>query len=172
MAGAAIMANKALNPKQEAFCNAYMLTFNGSQAAISAGYSPSTAAATASRMLTKSNIIEALAERREIANQVAGVTQERVIKELARIGFADIRGVIDDDGGMKQPSEWSDATAATISNVEIVAAGDLATIHKIKTYDKVSALDKLGRHLGLYENDGGGQANIQFNFGRMERGVL
>jgi phage terminase small subunit len=172
MAEAVIMSSKALNPKQEAFCNAYMLTFNGSKAAVTAGYSPSTAAATASRMLTKSNIIEALAERREIANQVAGVTQERVIKELARIGFADIRGVIDDDGGMRQPSEWSDATAATVSSVEISSAGDMVTLHKIRTYDKIQALDKLGKHLGLFGEDKDKSAPINIQFNRMALGVL
>jgi phage terminase small subunit len=172
MAEAVIMASKALNPKQEAFVNEYMISFNGTKAAVKAGYAPASAAVTASRMLNYDNVIEALAERRQEANQEAGVTQAMVIKELAKIAFSDVRNVLGEGGALKDPSEWDDDTAGSVSSLEIASAGDMATIHKLKTYDKVAALDKLARHLGLFEDGGGTKANIQFNFGRLERGVL
>jgi hypothetical protein len=46
------------------------------------------------------------------------------------------------------------------------------TFTKIRAWDKVQALEKLAKHLGLYAKDGGKGANIQFNFGRLEKGVL
>jgi phage terminase small subunit len=166
------MADADLSAQILAFVNEYMLTFNGKQSAITVGYAPASAAVQASRLLTNDNVIAALAERRDLATQEAGVTKAMVVRELAKIAFSDVRNVLGEGGALKDPSEWDDDTAGSVSSLEIVSAGDMATIHKLKTYDKVAALDKLARHLGLFEDGGGTKPNIQFNFGRMERGVL
>ena len=49
---------KMLTDKQEAFCQAYVLEKNGTQAAIDAGYSPHTAQVQASRLLANSKVRE------------------------------------------------------------------------------------------------------------------
>lgn len=50
-------AAKALNPQQQLFTREYVIDFNGTQAAIRAGYSEKTAAVTASRLLRDSRVI-------------------------------------------------------------------------------------------------------------------
>ena len=52
------MSPKQLNPKQQRFCEEYAVDLNGAQAAIRAGYAPTHAKVTASRMLTYANVRE------------------------------------------------------------------------------------------------------------------
>jgi len=63
------MSPKQLNPKQQRFCEEYAVDSNGTQAAIRAGYAPTHAKVTASRMLTYANVRERIdqffAEQRE-----------------------------------------------------------------------------------------------------------
>jgi phage terminase small subunit len=56
------LAEKSLTPKQRRFTEEYLLDLNGVQAAIRAGYSLPTAAAQASRLLTKANVQDAVAD--------------------------------------------------------------------------------------------------------------
>lgn len=51
-----------LTPKQEAFCREFLVDLNGTQAAIRAGYSASTARQTAAENLSKPAISERIAE--------------------------------------------------------------------------------------------------------------
>ena len=47
-----------MNPKQQRFCEEYVIDSNGTQAAIRAGYAANSANVTASRLLTKANVRE------------------------------------------------------------------------------------------------------------------
>lgn len=175
MAKAAIMAKK-LTEKERRFIGEYLITLNANDAAKKAGFSSSVAASKAYQWVSNGKVkphvysaVQAAIRNRETRTEI---TQDRVLKELARIGFSDLRGLIDDDGGIKPPSEWTDDVAASVSSLEIVQSGEGAQLHKIRTYDKNQALEKLAKHLGLYEGDGGKGTNIQIVMGRMEKGVL
>jgi phage terminase small subunit len=87
------------------FVEHYVVHRNATQAAVHAGFSPRTAKQQGSRLLTKVDVQEAIA-RAERANRLVAevqdipVTRERIIAELARIGFANLFdfGAVDDDG--------------------------------------------------------------------------
>lgn len=72
-----------LTERQRRFAEEYAVDANGTQAAIRAGYSVRSAAAAASRLLRKRNIQDLLTE----LGQPRRVTAERVVNELAAIGF-------------------------------------------------------------------------------------
>lgn len=72
----------ALNPKQEKFIEEYLVDFNGTQAAIRAGYSRKTAASQASDLLKLPHVSEALARARK--EQKANSTQRAETNELTR----------------------------------------------------------------------------------------
>ena len=75
----------SLTSKQHAFCEAYVSNgFNGLQAAISAGYSESSAKEIASENLTKPNIANYIAYFKEQASEKALVTTEDVVKGLMK----------------------------------------------------------------------------------------
>jgi len=60
-----------MNPKQQRFCEEYVVDSNGTQAAIRAGYAANSAVVTASRLLTKANV-------RERVDQLFAEQRERV----------------------------------------------------------------------------------------------
>jgi len=85
------------------------------------------------------------------------ITPERVLKEYARIAFADIRCVFDDEGHLVPVDELDDDTAAAVSSVDVQTIGDgegvmQTATHKVKMYDKLNALNVLAKRLKLYED--------------------
>ncbi len=79
-----------LPPMQDRFVDEWLIDFNGTQAAIRAGYSERSARSIAGRLLTKDNIQREISRRQKDLQRRTEVTQERVVKELARIAFANI----------------------------------------------------------------------------------
>lgn len=155
------MANSELTEKQKRFCEEYLIDLNGAQAAIRSGYSKNTAKEIASENLTKPNIQEYLAQRQKELQEATGITQKRVLEEYAKVAFLDIRKYYTVDGALKSIHDLDDDAAGALAGVEVddlyEGYGEermqVGQTKKIKTYDKVKALDSLGRHLGLFEKD-------------------
>lgn len=144
----------SLNPKQKRFVAEYLKDLNATQAAIRAGYSEKTAHVIAHEHLSKPNISQAIKAGMDKRAQRTELTQDMIVNELKRIAF----------GGMKKLARWnasgvqfhdSDqldddaiATVAEVSETTNQHGGSL----KIKQYDKVKALELLGRHLGMFND--------------------
>ena len=154
----------ALTDKQQRFVEEYLTDLNATQAAIRGGYSEKTARQVASENLSKPDIADAIAQAKAERSERTKVTQDRVLEELARLSFSDLRNVMTDKGSLLDPQDWDDATAASIASIEVVtSSGDhgedengrkiVERTHKIKTWDKNVALEKLAKHLGMYEAD-------------------
>lgn len=147
---------RKLNARQSAFVREYLVDLNATQAAIRAGYSENTAAAQASRLLRNVNVKSAIAKaKRERANKVE-ITAERVLKEAARLALYDVRKLYRDDGSLVPITELDDDIAAAIVGIDVTVAGnELATetTHRYRLADKNNALERLFKHLGLYELD-------------------
>lgn len=69
-----------LSAKQEQFCQEYLVDYNGTQAAIRAGYSTKTANEQAARMLAKVSISERLAELRKPIIDTLEANREKIIQ--------------------------------------------------------------------------------------------
>lgn len=148
-----------LTDKQARFVEEYLIDLNATQSAIRAGYSEKTAYSVGHENLSKPEIAAAIVAAKEARSQRTEITQDRVLQELARIGFSDLRNVLTATGNLASPQEWDDETAASISSVEILTKpgpiaenGEREVEHlaKIKVWDKNSALEKLGKHLGMF----------------------
>lgn len=88
----------------------------------------------------------------------ADVTQERVIKEIARIGLFDPRKLFDNRGNPLPITELSDDVAAAIAGLKVREMpmgedGQMATVIEYKLADKNAGLEKLMKYLGAYEKD-------------------
>lgn len=139
--------------KQKRFVEEYLIDFNATQSAIRAGYSVDTAKDIGCENLAKPNIkkeIEkALAER----SRRTGITQDRVIQELARIAFVNFNDVVDENGEIK-----TDASADDLACVESykVENGDSingsSSKREVKLASKMKALELLGKHLGMFSD--------------------
>ncbi len=147
-----------LTDKQQRFVEEYLIDLNATQAAIRAGYSEESARSIGCENLTKPDIQSAIAESRAMLSIAAQVTQERVLREYAKLAFLDIRKAFDDEGNLRPIHELDDDTAAAISGIEIDVKStevdgttlNSSRIHKLKLSDKKAALDSIGRHLGMF----------------------
>jgi phage terminase small subunit len=84
------------------------------------------------------------------------ITQDRVLKELGRLAFLDIRKAFNSDGSLKPIHELDDETAAAIAGLEVseIMAGEnsIGSLKKIRLSDKKGALELIGRHLKMWND--------------------
>jgi phage terminase small subunit len=80
----------------------------------------------------------------------AKISDAKTLKEIACIAFFDPRKLFNEDETVKFIHELDDSTAAALASFELNKVGKPT---KVKVFDKNSALEKLCKHLGLYEKD-------------------
>ncbi|WP_130731239.1 terminase small subunit [Komagataeibacter xylinus] len=139
---------QTLTPKQARFVQEYLIDLNATQAAIRAGYSSKAANREGARLLANVDIESAVQNAMAARATRTLVSQDLIIRELARIAFSDIRGLLDDEGKMLPVSEWPADLAACVSSLKDGDAG-----REVKMWDKMSALEKLMKHMGMFETD-------------------
>lgn len=157
-----IAAPKKLTPKQKRFVSEYLIDLNATQAAIRAGYSPKTANEQGARLLVNVSIAKAIQKATDKRQERTEITQDRVLKEYARIAFLDPRRFFDSDGIPKPIEALDDDTAAALAGLEIreefEGAGENRTLagytKKYKLANKLGALDSLAKHLGMFDGKG------------------
>src|SRR6478672_7951549 len=169
---------EALSPKHEAFVQAYVSRGMNGTKAYRAVYpsikSDDVAGAAAARLLGNVRVQARIAEIMRAGAERAEITVEQVLRELAKIGFSDIRKAVawrnemvareDEEAGKGEdgvvrvtrvllprvsivPSEEMDPDiAAAIAEVSQNANGSL----RIKMHDKHAALVSIGKHLGMF----------------------
>jgi phage terminase small subunit len=164
-----------LTEKESRFCEEYPIDFNATQAAIRAGYSEKTAGAIGHENLKKPKIQAKLSEVIQKTGEQLGITRERVMQEIGRLAFVDIRKAFTIDGALKPITEMDDETAAALAGLEVyeekvsdpgadetVVAGQTK---KIKLYDKTKALEMLAKHFKIYTDAPVNNNSIRFGYG-------
>lgn len=147
---------KPLPPKRRRFVEEYLIDLNATQAAIRAGYSVKTAGSTGDEILKKPEIQAAIQAAMKARSERTEITADRVLLELSRIAFFDIRKIFNTDGTLKKPGEFDDEAAAAVSGIDVAELGgqDGQTvpmfIKKVKVSDKVAALTNAMKHLGMF----------------------
>lgn len=143
---------RGLTRKELLFVKAYLADPNATKAAIAAGYSEKTATSIGSENLRKPHIKAALELGFKEITEGYDVTAERIIKELARIAFVNMKDLATwtESGVSFKPSSGldEDTTAAIVEVSETVTqhGGTL----RIKQHDKVKALEMLGKYRSLF----------------------
>lgn len=163
-----------LTEKQKCFVEEYLVDLNATQAAIRAGYSEKTAEQMGYQLLQKTSVQEAIQLSMAARSKRTGITQDRVLQELARIAFANgtdfarvvVREepihMVDEEGELRR-------VVRRIQTVEIVdtdrvdpekraaIAGIKEGKHgiEVSSYDKLRALELLGKHLGMFDPNKG-----------------
>jgi phage terminase small subunit len=164
-----------LTDKQQRFCEEYLVDLNATQAAIRAGYSEDSAAAIGCENLIKPNIQAEIQRLQARVSKKLEISRERVLKEYARIAFADIRDMYDQNSRLIPPKDLSDDAAAALAGMEVFEefgfdkSGERVHIgdtKKVKLWDKLKALDSLGKHIGLFEEDNK-QKNPNMDFSKL-----
>jgi len=148
----------SLSPKQERFVAEYLVDLNATQAAARAGYSPGTG----SRLLSNGAVKCAVAAGQGKVAARLEITQERVVAELARIGFANMLDYMTigvDGDAFVDLSGLTEDQAAAISEIVVEdfkdgRGKDARDVRKVKfkLHDKKAALLQLGKHLGMFKD--------------------
>jgi phage terminase small subunit len=132
----------------------YLKDFNGTRAAIDAGYSEKSARELACRLLKKVNISAAISAGQEKRAKKLEIDADDIANELKLIGFARMGkyAKITERGSVKfTPTD------------ELIASGEDAAIESysesvtkdggssaIKLHNKIKALELLGKHIGMW----------------------
>ena len=149
--------------KQKLFVNEYLIDFNATQAYLRAGYKAKDekiAAVEGLKLLRKPNIQIEIEKRMKDREKRTEVTQDKVVKELARLAFTDRTSIVKVTSGslkIKSFDELTEEQKACISGAKETKFGIEVTF-----YNKEKALEMLGRHLGLFNDklEVKGQVNI------------
>lgn len=141
------------------FLDDYFVTLNGYKSAVNAGFSEKTATVQACQMLGIEENQVYLQNLRESLSEKTGISQQKVLEEIAKIAFSDIRNYYQDDNNLKPICDLEDNEAAALASVKsyeekLQGSEIIIGVNKeIKLYDKLAGLEKLARHLGLYQKD-------------------
>lgn len=172
----------ALNSQQQRFVEEYLIDLNATQAAVRAGYSEDTAYSQGGRLLKHVEVGKAIADAMAERSVRTRVTADRVLTELARIGFSDIRHVVawranvtetgrEDEDGVPETRSFNEVELVGSDQIDHDAAAAVAEISqtkdgalKVKMHSKTAALVEMGKHLGIaqkLEHSGPGGLPIQ-----------
>lgn len=117
-----------------------------------AGYSPDTAQQMGSENLSKPVIKNAIDKAIAERSRRTGINQDRVIQEIAKLAFLNPIDVIDmDEATIKGEANRDDTACIASVKVKVIPGEDgNITEREVKTYDKLKALELLGKHLGMF----------------------
>lgn len=124
----------ALTKKKLLFCEEYVKDYNGTQAAIRAGYKESNAASQASRMLKDSEILEQIRKSQKKLIKESCLTEEKIINKLEI--------VLDRCMSAVPVMEWDYEEHAYVPTGE----------YQFDSKGTLKAIELLGKHLGMFDN--------------------
>lgn len=113
-----------LTAKQRAFVRDYLIDLNATQAALRAGYSEKTAYASGAENLKKPQIATAIEAAMKNRADRTEITADRVLRELAKIGFADIHRAIKWQGTLVTEEDNPDGGDTLVTNNVTLVSSD------------------------------------------------
>ena len=145
-----------MNQKQARFCEEYVVDLSATKAAIRAGYSPRSAYAIGAALLKKHEIASRVRGLQDARSAATKVTAERVLTELALVGFSRIDDYsVDEDGKVEVTgAQASPEAIRAVGKVKRrrITAGDAVIVEvELSLWCKLAALDKIGRHLCMFK---------------------
>ena len=142
-----------MTPKQRVFAREYLIDLNATRAALRTGYSPSYARHAGVCLLRKPAVASTVKEGMAARARRTEIDADRVVREYAKLAFADIRRLATwgkKGVELREDTEISEEDAAAI--VELSRTGKSQGA-RIKIHDKRAAPDALARHLGVFSRE-------------------
>lgn len=133
-----------LTDKQKRFVQEYLVDLNATAAARRAGYKDPSIGR---QLITKNNVSDAIQKAIGKRQARTEVTQDRVLEELAAIGFAkgtDYASIVEGVVLVNDTGALTERQKAAIVSIKQTKEGV-----EIKLADKGKALELLAKHLGL-----------------------
>ena len=151
-----------LNERQKKFGDEYLIDLNATQAAIRAGYSEKTSYSMGQRLLKNVEVAAYIEKRTKARIDRTQINQDFVLTELMKIAMAD-------GTNFATVGKRNRVTLTPTDNLTPEQRSAVASVKKgakgaveVKTYDKLKALELLGKHLGMFKDDAeGDDAGVQ-----------
>ena len=154
---------------QKRFCDEYLIDLNATRAykvAYKRCKKDETANVNGSKLLRNTKVKEYIAQKQAEIQKRTEITQDKVLKELAKIAFGDIRKLYTENGALRNIIDLEDDIAGAISGVETFEEYEgrgadreyIGDTKKVKMIDKTKALELIGKHLGMFK-----ETNININ---------
>jgi len=153
-------SRNGLTGKELIFCAEYVRNgWNGSQAAISAGYAEGSARQEAQRMLTKVYIRERIEYHKTHTEELLNISRERIIKEHLKMALSSIAHLHNTWIERKEFESLTDdqkeciqeiSTSIQKKNIGTAKHPEIVDVEyiKIKLYDKQKSLDSISKIMG------------------------
>ncbi|HON93727.1 MAG TPA: terminase small subunit [Sedimentisphaerales bacterium] len=153
-----------LNSKQHDFCLYYVELGNG-VAAYRAAYGSQAVAGSlyprVAKLMAMPKVRDKIQALREKMADLAVMPSVQVLKEVRDIALLDPRGVCGDNGTILDLAKMPQHIAAAVASIEVEEIFEgparckklVGYTKKVKFWNKVDALDKAMKHLGLFEAD-------------------
>lgn len=138
------------------FSKEYLIDFNGTKAALRAGYAESGAHVSANRLLNNDKVRSYLSHLITDRSKRTRVTADRVVEEIAKIAFHNVKELLDyfdgnvlfhDLDNMEFPEIIKTIKVKEITNRKGERIGKIA---EIIVHDKIKALELLGKHTAIF----------------------
>lgn len=145
-----------LTDRQRRFCEEYMKDLNITLAAIRAGYGEKNARSVGYHTLRNPLVRAYIRRLQGDITLEAKVTAKDIVVELARIAFANMRDFVDENNRLRKIADMPVDKSSLISHMRIIEVdtpeGKRTTTY-FRLHDKTKALERLGRYLGLFNNE-------------------
>ena len=147
-------AFEKLTKKQQHFVLEYLISKNGTQSAIKAGYSKASAGAISSENLQKPEIRAAIDEKLNELRDSREKELGRIWDELRSIGYAKLDDYIEWDGETAKVKPFEDVDARALNAIKIKkirseSNDDIDTeVIEVKFNDKLKALESMAKMAG------------------------
>ncbi len=152
---------KKLNAQKQRFVEEYLKDVNATQAAIRAGYTARSAHVRGHKLLQDAEVAAAIKVAQAARSKRTEVTVDRVLTELAAIGFADMGDYLTLDASETTVRlDWSNLPPGATKIIQEITqeehtggrGHDTGQVRrtKFKLYSKLDAIDKMMRHLGMF----------------------
>jgi len=152
-----------LTPEQQKFADEWLIDNNGTRAykvAYDTEMTDHVAGSAASRLLDDVKVRSYIEQEQAKIAAKYKITRERVLEEEAYIAFSDPRTFFNDDGTIKSPDKMPAhiirAMSAFEHETKTYGKDDdttEVTKRKFKLWDKGRALERIEKHLGMFEKD-------------------
>jgi phage terminase small subunit len=171
---------RKLNRREQRYVAEYLIDLNGTEAVRRMQPKSKRPDVIAAKLHAKAHIKDAILQAMAKREERTEITQDRVLRELAAIAFSDPRQMYDARGALVSVDQMTDRAAAALAGIETeqlqVGRGKnrdtYGVLQKVKRWDKVKALELLGKHLAMWkevhQHTGANGAPLQppvFNFG-------
>lgn len=145
--------------RRELFAQTFVQTGSMAKAAAKCGYggTPKSLKVSGYRLMQVPEVRARILQIQRDMRRELAITTRDVLAELSRIAFLDPRSIFDDRGELKPMNMLDEDVARAIGGYKVTTktfGEDGESVEKeVKFISKDAALDKLGKHLGLWRNE-------------------